>query len=50
MYAIRSYYGYLKSLVYYNKSLEINPNYIEAINNRNDLKKKIAELEAKAVV
>ena len=34
--------------MYYNKSLEINPNYIEAINNRNDVKKKIAELEAKA--
>ena len=44
----RKHRSYQKSLMYYNKSLEINPNYIEAINNRNDVKKKIAELEAKA--
>lgn len=39
--------NYEKSLEYYNKSLEINPNYVEAINNKNDVKKKIAEQEAK---
>ena len=44
----RKHRSYQKSIEYYNKSLEINPNYIEAINNRNDVKKKIAELEAKA--
>ena len=37
--------NYEKSLEYYNKSLGINPNYIEAINNKNYVKKKIAELE-----
>jgi len=36
------------TLEYYDKSLEIYPNYIEAVNNKNDVKKKIAEQEAKA--
>ena len=40
--------NYGKSLEYYNKSLSINANYIEAINNKNEVEKKIAELEAKA--
>ena len=44
----RVHRNYAKSLEYYNKSLEINPNYIEAINNKNDVKKIIAEQEAKA--
>ena len=44
----REHRNYEKSLEYYNKSLEIYPNYIEAINNKNDVKKKIAEQEAKA--
>jgi hypothetical protein len=44
----REHRNYEKSLEYYNKSLEINPNYIEAVNNKNDVKKKIAEQEAKA--
>jgi tetratricopeptide (TPR) repeat protein len=44
----REYRNYEKSLEYYNKSLEINPNYIDAINNKNDVKNKIAEQEAKA--
>ena len=44
----REHRNYEKSLKYYNKSLEIYPNYIEAINNKNDVKKKIAEQEAKA--
>jgi len=44
----REHRKYEKSLEYYDKSLEIYPNYIEAINNKNDVKKKIAEQEAKA--
>jgi len=40
--------NYEKSLEYYNKSLGINPNYTEALNNKHDVKKKIAELEEKA--
>jgi tetratricopeptide (TPR) repeat protein len=39
---------YEKSLEYYNKSLSINADYIEAINNKNEVEKKIAELESKA--
>ena len=44
----KEFRNYEKSLEYYNNSLEINPNYIEAINNKNEVKKKIAEQEAKA--
>ena len=44
----RAHRNYEKSLKYYNKSLEINPNYVEAINSKNDVNKKIAEQEAKA--
>jgi tetratricopeptide (TPR) repeat protein len=40
--------NYEKSLEYYNKSLSINANYIEAINNKNEVEKKIDEQEAKA--
>ena len=40
--------NYEKALEFYNKSLESNPNYLEAINNKNDVEKKIAEQEAKA--
>lgn len=40
--------NYDKSLEYYNKSLEIKPNYVEAINNKNEVENKIAEQEAKA--
>jgi len=40
--------NYEKSLEYYNKSLEINPDYKETINNKNETEKKIAEQEAKA--
>jgi len=40
--------NYEKSLEYYNKSLSINANYIEAINNKNEVEKKIADQEAKA--
>jgi len=43
----RVHRNYEKSLEYYNKSLEINPSYVEAINNKNDVKKEIAEQEAK---
>jgi len=44
----RKHRNYEKALDYYNKSLEINPNYIEAIKNKNDVNQKIAEQEAKA--
>ena len=44
----RKHRDYEKSLEYYNKSLSINPDYIEAINNKNEVEEKIAELEAKA--
>ena len=44
----RVHRNYAKSLEYYNKSLEINPNYVEAINNKNEVENKIAEHEAKA--
>ena len=43
----RTHGNYEKSLEYYNKSLSINSNYIEAINNKNEVEKKIAEQEAK---
>ncbi len=44
----RKHRNYEKSLEYYNKSLEIKPHYVEAINNKNEVEKKIAEQEAKA--
>lgn len=44
----RTHGNYEKSLEYYNKSLSINANYIEAINNKNEVEKKIADQEAKA--
>ncbi len=44
----RTHGNYEKSLEYYNKSLEINPNYRAAINNKNEVEKKIAEQEEKA--
>ena len=44
----RKHRKYEKSLEYYNKSLEINPHYVEAINNKNEVENKIAEHEAKA--
>ena len=44
----RSHGNYEKSLEYYNKSLSINANYIEAINNKNEVEKKIADQKAKA--
>ena len=37
-----------KSLEYYKKALKINPDSVEAINNKNEVEKKIAEQEAKA--
>jgi tetratricopeptide (TPR) repeat protein len=46
--AYRVHRNYEKSLEYYYKSLEINPDYVETINNKNEVEKKIAELEAKA--
>jgi len=44
----RTHGNYEKSLEFYNKSLSINANYIEAINNKNEVEKKIAEQEEKA--
>jgi tetratricopeptide (TPR) repeat protein len=44
----RTHGNFEKSLEYYNKSLSINANYIEAINNKNEVEKKIADQEAKA--
>jgi len=44
----RAHRNYGKSLEYYNKSLEINPNYAEAIKNKTEVENKIAEQEAKA--
>ena len=44
----REHRNYEKSLEYYNKSLGVNPNYLEAINNKKDVQTKIAEQEAKA--
>jgi hypothetical protein len=44
----RAHRNYEKSLEYYNKSLEINPDYIKSITNKKEVEKKIAELEAKA--
>jgi tetratricopeptide (TPR) repeat protein len=44
----RKHRKYEKSLEYYNKSLSINADYTEAINNKNEVEKKIAELESKA--
>jgi len=44
----REHRNYEKAIEYYNKSLGINPNYLEAINNKNDVQKKIVEQEAKA--
>ena len=45
--AYKKFKNYEKSIEYYNKSLKINPNYKEAINSRNGLKKKLAEQESK---
>jgi tetratricopeptide (TPR) repeat protein len=47
--AYRNLRKYEKSLEYYNKSLSVNADYIEAINNKNEVEKKIAELEAKVL-
>ena len=44
----RTHGNYEKSLEFYNKSLSINANYIEAINNKNEVERKIAEQEEKA--
>ena len=44
----RVHRNYRKSLEYFNKSLEINPNHLETINNKNEVENKIAEQEAKA--
>ena len=44
----RVHRNYEKSLEYYNKSLEINPDYVDTINNKNEVEEKIAEKEAKA--
>jgi tetratricopeptide (TPR) repeat protein len=44
----RVHRNYEKTLEYYNKALEINPDHAEAINNKNEVEKKIAEHKAKA--
>jgi tetratricopeptide (TPR) repeat protein len=44
----KKFRNYKKSLEYYNKSLKINPNHTETLNNKIEVEKKIAEQEAKA--